>query len=394
MSDKSKAFWLGIFLLVGIVLVGWLVLFLKPSFGDGKVKILVRFANIDKIEKGTRVTFAGRPVGEVVKISEVPNPRESVHDALGNLYLYELTLKVDSVVHIYTYDEILFATAGLLGEKSIAIIPKATPPGSPPAQEITHTLLFGASTDRMEKALQQVSQIADTFQQTLEKTNRFLDENLGDCHGLCSSMTSAAASLDVFMRNAVEAHFIDRFTCAADAVCTTMYDIDRVTKEIQDYQLVKQLSNSVQDIHTLTQEVIKGEGTLGRLIHSDGLYLQLSGLLYRVDTFFRDLNQYGILFQYDKSWQRARTARRNQMEALSTPCGLYDYVDRELGELSVSLDRIGCAIERLEGTPLSAQDFITSFRELMGRVEALQNSLKLYTELLTESHDSRCNEKR
>ena len=65
MNDRVKAFWLGIFIIIGIIITTWLVLFLKPSVGDGKTTLTVRFSNIDKVEEGTRVTFAGKPVGEV-----------------------------------------------------------------------------------------------------------------------------------------------------------------------------------------------------------------------------------------------------------------------------------------------------------------------------------------
>ena len=141
MTVNWKAFSLGLFIIVAIGLAAWLILFLKPSVGDGKVVLTVRFSNIEKISEGSLVTFAGRQVGYVKRIKTIADPRKAPADVNGTLYIYELTLKVDSSVKVYLYDEIIFATAGLLGEKSIAIIPKGPPPGALPPYEVTHQVL-------------------------------------------------------------------------------------------------------------------------------------------------------------------------------------------------------------------------------------------------------------
>ena len=46
----------------------WIIMFLKPSVGDGKQILYVRFSDVNNIPIGTRVIFAGKPVGEVVAI--------------------------------------------------------------------------------------------------------------------------------------------------------------------------------------------------------------------------------------------------------------------------------------------------------------------------------------
>ena len=80
---------------------------------------------------GTRVTFAGKPVGEVVQINEVANAREETPDDTGRVFSINSRLKVDSSVEFYPTDEIAVRTTGLMGEKSVAILPKALPKGKP-----------------------------------------------------------------------------------------------------------------------------------------------------------------------------------------------------------------------------------------------------------------------
>src|SRR3990167_9348041 len=133
MGEQTKNMLIGLFVIVACVTIVWLIMFLKPSVGDGKQTLYVRFANINQINVGTRVLFAGKPIGEVVAIQEINDARKKpLSDVLGEIYYFQLVLKIDSSVHVYDTDEITVQTSGLLGEKSIAIIPKVPPKGVTP----------------------------------------------------------------------------------------------------------------------------------------------------------------------------------------------------------------------------------------------------------------------
>lgn len=392
MSDKFKAFWLGVFIIGGIGIITWLILFLRPSVGNGELTLKVRFSNIDKIEDGTRVTFAGKPIGEVSQIEEVPDPRKSPFDEMGNLYIYELTLSVDSSVHVYTYDEIIFASSGLLGEKSVAIIPKATPPGAPPAMEVTHDVLYARSTDKLTEALSQFGQLTDKFSDTLDEINGFISQNTNEINSTLKSLTGAADEVKVFAAQATQKDFIHRVAQAADSLAKTMDSSDLLLKKIKEEHLIERMGRDLDSLYAVTDEITQGKGTLGRLLHSDSLYLQITGMICKADTLLNDINNYGLLFQYDKGWQRTRTAKMNRMRQLCTPCDFYHYFDREICEISVSLNRVGQLLQTMEcrDIPIQSECFAQSFRELMSQVECLRNSLKLYTEMLLGEYCEKC----
>ncbi|MCC5831477.1 MAG: MCE family protein [Chlamydiales bacterium] len=392
MGDKYKAFWLGIFIIAGIAIASWLILFLRPSFGDGKLLLNVRFSNIDKVERGTRVTFAGKPVGQVEEIKEVPDPRKSPSDEFGNLYVFELTLRVDSRIHVYSYDEIIFATSGLLGEKSIAIIPKAAPPGAPPPQDVTQEILFARSIDKLEETLNQIVQVADKFGDTMDGINTFISENSEDFNIALKSLAGAADGAQDFMADANPKEFMIRAGLAVDSVTKALNNADHLIGNIREANLVERLGRSIDTIHSAVDPLANGSGTLGRLLHNDSLYLQVSGMICKVDTLLNDINNYGLLFQYDKGWQRSRTAKINRMKQLCTPCDFYNYFDREVDEISVSLNRVGEALQTMEcrNIPVQSDSFAQSFLELMSRVDSLRDSLKLYTEMLLAEYCQKC----
>lgn len=156
MTDQIKNMIIGIFVICALAVVVFVMMFLHPNVGDEREVITVRFANIDKIAEGTRVTFGGKAVGEVADIQEIPpgkHPREARD---GNVYIYELTLKIDSSVKVYMTDEFTTRTSGLLGEKSVAIIPRPVPIGQkliPVAEQVIYATSVGNVEDTSPTAL-------------------------------------------------------------------------------------------------------------------------------------------------------------------------------------------------------------------------------------------------
>ncbi len=79
MTDQMKNILIGLFVTAAVTIMVAMVLFLEPTVGDGKKTLHVRFANVAGISSEPRVTFAGKPVGEVVHIKEIGEcpPRSS-----------------------------------------------------------------------------------------------------------------------------------------------------------------------------------------------------------------------------------------------------------------------------------------------------------------------------
>ena len=71
MSDKLKSVLIGIFIFAAVFSTIYVILFLEPQIGDGAKTLKVKFSNISGINVGTRVTLAGKPIGEVEKIKTV-----------------------------------------------------------------------------------------------------------------------------------------------------------------------------------------------------------------------------------------------------------------------------------------------------------------------------------
>ena len=176
MTDQLKNILIGLFVAVAIMIAVSMILFLEPNVGDGKQVLHVRFANVAGISVGTRVTFAGKPVGEVAAIEIVPNARDQRLDEHGRVFLYQLTLKLDSSVNFYTTDEVAIRTTGLMGERSIAILPK-NPPSGKALEVVTDQVIYANSVDPLENSVNQVAKVAARIQATVDHLDGWFLQN-------------------------------------------------------------------------------------------------------------------------------------------------------------------------------------------------------------------------
>lgn len=342
MTDQLKNIFIGLFVVAAVTIVVALILFLKPTVGDGKKSLHVRFANIAGINQGTRVTFAGKPVGEVLTIQEIENAREASVDRLGKVYFYELTLKVDSSVRIYNSDEVAIRTTGLMGEKSIAILPKVAAHGAK-IQEITEEIIYANSVDPLENTFNQLAKVAGRIDKTVEHLDEWFGRNQ-------EHLTEAITSFDTSMKNANQ----------------VLVDLQKVTKDLS-----------------------KEDSTIGRLLNSDDLYLRVSSLFGKVETLMNDLNHYGLLFQYDKKWQRSRTKRANLLKSLESPRDFRQFFETEVDTITTSLGRLTELLGRAEEDSerekiVQSEMFRQQLAALLRQAQSLTDSIRLYNEGLMQ----------
>lgn len=412
MNEKSKNILIGLFLVAAIATSIYLILFLEPKIGDGKKVFHVRFSNIAGISVGTRVMMAGSAVGEVEKITVSKGPRGECHDKLGRLYYYTLILRVDSSVQIFNNDEITIQTTGLLGEKSIGIIPKAPRKGKKP-KEITSQVVFGNSIDPLENALFEFSTLSNKIEKAVVDIDDWFVENEKYFNCAIKSFSETMQKTKI----AVETFNRERIICTVKAAVNSFRDsmdiIHSSLQEIQDKDMIakfntildnfvvtsKSLSTDGRDIlnniNMITQNIAEGKGTVGKLVKSEDIYIRLTSLLSKADALMNDINHYGILFQYDKGWQRSRTKKANLLEALNTPSEFKHYFEGEVDNITLSLGRISQLLEKAEGPNerikvMNSTCFKKGFVEMLNQVEDLLDSVKLYNQKLSETINEKC----
>ncbi|MCB1111103.1 MAG: MCE family protein [Chlamydiales bacterium] len=359
MIDRGKNLMIGIFVIAAVTIVIFILLFLHPTVGDDGKILRVRFANIDKVNIGTRVTFGGKPVGEVVNIEEVieePNPRLP-HK--GQVYVYQLDLQVDSSVDVYNSDDVSLRTSGLLGEKSVNITP-LPPKAGVKLRLVNDEIIYADESGSVEETFKEFKELSDKFEEALD------------------------ILIDA-LHQAKEENLVGK-------IASTFANLSEITEAINKPEELGQIVDNARDItksgKTVLAQVEEGKGTIGKLVMSDDLYLRLTSIFNKGETVMNDINHYGVLFHLDKNWQRLRARRLNLLAKLRTPQEFRNYFNDEMDQIATSLSRVGMILGKDEcqsGCSIIYNcEFSKAFAELLRRVEGVEESLKMYNTQLND----------
>ncbi|MFI5334395.1 MAG: MlaD family protein [Chlamydiales bacterium] len=399
MGEPVKNLLIGIFIIAACTLLVGIVMFLKPSIGDEKKTLYVRFSNINKINIGTRVTYAGKPVGQVKFISQIPDPRAQPVDTMGRYYFYQLELKVDSSVVVYNTDEISLQTSGLLGEKSIAINPRCPPKGITP-RVISHQPMYASSIDPIENAFIELSNVAGKMEETLDETTKWIKQNGDTVACAVQNFGNAMHTIDIAVGEVVDSGVIQEIKQTAtnlagvtasirDIVC----NLDREGVFTDIAVTAKHIKKASRSVELITQDIADGKGTIGRLVKFDDLYLRFTAIMSKVDNLMNDINSYGVLFHLNKSWQRTHAQQIDLLNALKTPDSFKSYFENEVCKVNTSMSRISMLLNRAEKAPerekiLNDDLFKKDFADLLRKADALSENLRLYNQQLVEAQEN------
>ena len=406
MNSKLKTAAIGLFVLVASLILVSALLFIHPSIGDNAKKLTIRFTDVDKIDVGTRVTYAGRPVGEVTSIKEIPEARKMRIDYDGDVYIYEVKATVDSSVNIYNTDEITVRTSGLLGEKSIEINPMPAKPGEK-IFEVDSQVLYATPVGSVESTLKSFSKLTRSVSDTLNSIQKSIDtiqtenivegagqitKNLVDITDALNRPEKWRATIDHIAQISADVNetwqvtdkLINDLSEVVSAVQKNIPLIDDSFTNIS--AAAKNLNQSSDDVLKITKDLSSGKGSIGKLLSSDQLYLQIESILHKGFNVMSDINRFGLLFQTNKRWQRLEAQRRNMLATLSDPSFFDAYFNREMGNISTSISNISMILNQTEQRDPKQlyfdPEFTTSFYNLLKQVKELEENIQLFNEEL------------
>ena len=330
MINQLKNMLIGLFVLIASFLIIGIILFIKPSAGDGKQIIKVRFNNINGIKIGTPVTYAGQTIGEVADIIQVVSAREQVVNQYGQVYPYLLTLHLDSHYTIYSTDEIEIQTQGLLGEKYVAIIPKPIRPGQATHVITPNDVVYADAYDLLETTMNEIANLSQKFESTLEQITLWL-KKYGDTLG--SAIHSADVmikDIDLAVKKFNNLDIMQDVKNAIANIASVFDQVDDVLTKMRSEDFFGNLDKIAENIAHTTTTIRQGKGTLGKIIEDDGLYLQINALMTKANTLMNDINQYGLLFEYNHQWQRNRIQLMSEANRIKDAKSFQNYMNEQI----------------------------------------------------------------
>lgn len=388
-QKQIKNILIGLFVVVGCFLIVVIVFFISPSVGDGKQLLKVRFAHINGISIGTQVLYAGKPIGEVDKIQLVPDARHQGVDTHGQVFPFLLTLKIDSKYVIYSTDEVTVATQGLLGEKNVAIVPHMIVAEQKGHVITSKDVIYAQSSDLLESAVNEIAALSEKFEETLDKIIVWIDTYGDDLGGAIQAVEQTVKEIGVTVKEINDQHLVEATKEATVNIGSTFGQADQILYQMREDDTFTNVSAIAAHIEQITRQISLGKGTIGKLVESDGLYLQLNALMFKANLFLNDLNQYGVLYQYNKEWQRSHLKLIKEAERIENPKAFQAYMNQQVDQINSALCRMGLLTEKFNTEQLvRCSEFRKNFAEFMQDLKSLLHEVEVVNQKIVEMQNN------
>ena len=135
--------------------------------------VTIYFDSVSGVKERTKVTYAGRKCGEVVKLVDLSQPKEDPKDPAGKLYYVEVTAKIAKTTPVNSKTKALITMVGMLGDKELDLTP-----GDPKAPSLAPGEgLYGESggidilINTARKLIVKLAPLLDSVQSVLANVN-------------------------------------------------------------------------------------------------------------------------------------------------------------------------------------------------------------------------------
>jgi phospholipid/cholesterol/gamma-HCH transport system substrate-binding protein len=317
MSRKRLEWKVGLFVLVGLVLLGALMIrFSKgTSFYKSTYNILLRAGNVGGLKTKAAVLMAGVQVGTIDQIDLGP--------AGTNV---TITLKIYSTYQIHNDAHFSIEQAGFLGDQFVAITPTKN---EGPALRNNDTAEADAPFN-----LAEVAKAAGGFLQRVDETAKRLNDAVSDLRRLLlneqtlTNLSSAVLTLRGASERAVST--IDglngiiatngpALAIAATNLINFSTNINHFASSLQTlvdtnsadiHNAVKNLESSTETLKTMMNDAHEGKGLVGALIKNPEMAENVSLIASNLSVTSSNLNRlglWGILWQHKPAKTKSST---------------------------------------------------------------------------------------
>lgn len=322
-SDKKTELWVGVFVFIGLALLGGLIVQFG-RFSDrfrGKYQMVVVFDDASGLIKGSEIRMGGARIGKVAE-----------HPELNANVKVQVTMSIDEPIRIPENSMIQIASATLLGDKMVVITPpegststgRYIQPGAvlrgggPSGLDAIQNNAEAVSRDarrlmqeaestflKIDSAVDDIRIVTGRLSDTLEKVNgsilsednlKHIDGTLGNLDKTTAEWAKASATLEPTVADARKAiQAIEKAASNAEGTFASANDrIEQLEPALREVpKAVASISRAADKAGSALDRVEKGDGLLGTLAYDRDVSDDAK-------TFIRNLKQQGILRYRDK----------------------------------------------------------------------------------------------
>lgn len=263
MQKRNVEYSVGLFVVVGIFLLGYIVFSMGGlKFNNEGYTLHVLFGFTSGVDAGAPVRLAGIKVGEVKDVCVVPSESEG-------RYLVDLKLWIDKKVKVEKNSTFTITALNLFGKKYV---------------EITPGTLGSAVYEPNSKLRGQDPLVGDDFKQQMEDISKQFGEVADRINGILKD-EEMITNLKSALKNSKP--LVDKLMLMADNANATFTNlsskIDQVfgdKEAIENFKialknskfLVEDYRKIAQNANDIVLKIKSGEGTIGKLIYEEEVY--------------------------------------------------------------------------------------------------------------------------
>lgn len=288
----SKEFKVGVMGVISMVILYFGFNYLKGSDFLSKDEVyFALYKNIDGLSSSNPVIINGLTVGRVGDIHILQDEQDQII----------VELNVDSDIKIWKGSTAKLINLDFLGSKAIELILKDSATicyeGGDTLQSAVDQGLAalleqsaGNMADNLAMTIRRINDILDSFRGNSEKINRSLENIEGITRKLNGSlpglMDSLHTTLGSYKKNSEEISIL------MTDLQPSAKNLTRITDSLANLQLgamIEQMTYTLESLNTTLDSINTGQGTVGRLISDDSLYIYLNNTARDLDRLLVDL---------------------------------------------------------------------------------------------------------
>ena len=250
----------------------------------------VVYENVDGLTASNPVIINGLPVGYVERIDLQQNK--------GNRLL--VTLKVEEGIVLGDSTEAVLSSSDLLGSKAIVLNIKnlASPLNEGdtliPTKDVGIAGLVQAKTlpiiDQLDTTITKINYLLSAFVQDTSNVSNALENVEQTTFQVESLITENRQDMGVIVKNLKQLSEV--LSDDSDGIAPLMKKLNSLADTLSQIQLkstVETLDRTMANLESITQQIEQQEGTMGKLVGNDSLYVNLNQTVADLDSLLVDL---------------------------------------------------------------------------------------------------------
>jgi phospholipid/cholesterol/gamma-HCH transport system substrate-binding protein len=303
--NKSKPFLIGITFIIAVIVFIWGFNYLKGrNLFKKQMFLYVEYPTVNGLVTAKPVYINGLRVGQVNKLYFAPDMSGKIIVQL--LIQTKFPIPKNSVAHIFSAD--------LMGSKSIELklgdSPEIAQNGDTLLSSVERSLMEEVNKQikplkaKAEVLLSSIDTLVNAFNAVMtEATVKNLESSLRNLRLTVKNLATTTTNLDNMVESEVPT--VRSILNNADSllislnenrdgfknIVNNMEKISDSLATIDINSMVNNLNNSLANIDQIMQQINQGNGTMGKLINDDSLYMELNKSAEELNKLLRDIRE-------------------------------------------------------------------------------------------------------